>query len=80
MESTIRNWNGCIKQEGLKSVIADRMGFNRDRIYLLESYERDNEVTWVTFEVNGQGYSWNIEHDRFMVNNAYGDRFFGEDE
>ena len=80
MESTTRDFNRTIRQEGLKSVIAERMGFNRDRIYLLESSEHDNEVTWVAFEVNGQGYTWNIERDRFEINNAYGDRFFGEDE
>ena len=80
MESTIRDINSHIKREGIKSFISERMGFMRERILLMESSERNNEVVWVAFEVNGQGYVWDIANDRFMISNSYGGRFFGEDE
>ena len=65
---------------GLKAMIAEKMGFRAERIYLLEGGEENGLPTWVAFEVNGQGYSWDIRDDHFEVDNAYGDRFFGEDE
>lgn len=67
-----------IIRAGIKAMIAEKMGFDIKRIYLLEADERDGMPVCVAFEVNGQGYIWNIEHDIFRVSNAYGDRFFGD--
>ena len=73
------NLDNIIKA-GIKAMIAESMGFNPERIYLLEMNESDGLPTWVAFEVNGQGYTWGIVTNTFAINNAYGDRFFGEDE
>ena len=80
MTSNAEQYRGTIDNiisAGLKAMIAEKMGFKPERILLLEGGEENGLPTWVAFEVNGQGYVWDIRDDHFTVDNAYGDRFFG---
>lgn len=80
MTSNVEQYRGTIDNiisAGFKAMIAEKMGFKPERIFLLEGGEENGLPTWVAFEVNGQGYVWDIRDDHFTVDNAYGDRFFG---
>ena len=70
------DWNDLIIRRGIAAVISERLGFVADRIILMEMGTFEGEVEWVAFEVNGQGYVWNVRLDKFDTENAYGDRFF----
>ena len=65
---------------GLKAMIAENMGFQPERITLLEMGSEDNMPTYVAFDVMGQGYAWDLKNHIFMVSSAYGDRLYGWDE
>lgn len=67
-----------IIEAGIKSEISRRMGFDVSKVILLESTERGGRPVSVSFEVCGQGYTWNVEQDAFFVDNSYGDAVFGE--
>ena len=71
---------GNIVNAGIKAMIAENTGFDPSRIILLEGSFCKGLPTWIAFEVAGQGYTWDIESGRFAINNAYGDRLYGEDE
>jgi len=69
-------WNDAIMRNGVRAIISERLGFKADRIILLETCSFKGQLEYVGFEVNGQGYVWNVRLDKFDVENAYGDRFF----
>lgn len=67
-----------IIKAGIKAMIAEKVGFNPERIVLLEMSEEDGLPNWVAFEVMGQGYTWDIKYDEHAIVNAYGERLYGD--
>ena len=68
----------AIVNAGIRAEIGRRMGFDPEKVVLLESNECGGFPTLVVFEVCGQGYGWNIYSDTFFLAPAHGTAVFGE--